>query len=75
MEAIKKESRDRISVVVATIQYSCMEFLKEDILKSSKGKESPKWCDEEIESVIGGVKEHALLWNHPEEIPIRNFVL
>jgi hypothetical protein len=38
-----------------------MEFLKEDILKSSKGKESPKWCDEEIESVIGGVKERCFV--------------
>ncbi|CAB4027681.1 Hypothetical predicted protein [Paramuricea clavata] len=42
--------------------YSCMEFLKEEILKSLKGKEFPKWCDKEIESK-DNVKEHPLLWN------------
>jgi hypothetical protein len=31
---------------------------------SLKGNESPKWYDEEISSVIEGVKEHPLMWNH-----------
>jgi hypothetical protein len=31
---------------------------------SLKGNESPKWYDDEISSVIDGVKEHPLMWNH-----------
>lgn len=44
--------------------YSCMEFIKEDILKSLKVRESPKWSDEDIDTLINSVKEHPFLWNH-----------